>query len=187
MAQKIFTISNILSFSRILLLFPIIYFLRYYPLPTGRFWAVGLMVLAGLTDFFDGMVARQLHQVTEFGKIIDPLADKIAVGAAVIVLVFLGDLPLWYVAAVLARDLIIFLGGLYIAKTKKLVVQSNWTGKIAVSLIALTIVFSALRNYQFRLITEILLLGSVVIMALSLVFYAKRFYEIVFAQPEIAK
>jgi CDP-diacylglycerol--glycerol-3-phosphate 3-phosphatidyltransferase len=181
MARLEWTASNVLSLARIALLIPILYLLL--KLNNGdRFLAVGLMLVASLTDFLDGQFARRLHQETEFGKIIDPLADKICAGAVVIALVSLGDVPQWFLFAVIGRDTLILLGGLYIAKTKSVVFHSNWAGKVAMAFVAAYLIIAALRVEALETGEAILLWASTVFLGLSLVLYSKRFYDTVSAR-----
>ena len=74
--HRYFTISNFLSASRIILVFPMGYCL-VSEFPNHRLWTAGIILVAVATDFLDGFLARKLHQVTDVGKIIDPFADKI--------------------------------------------------------------------------------------------------------------
>jgi CDP-diacylglycerol--glycerol-3-phosphate 3-phosphatidyltransferase len=167
-----------LSVSRIFLLIPLALFL-VSPEPSARFWAVGFMLLCTVTDILDGFLARKLNQVTDMGKIIDPLADKIGIGVTVIILVLLGKLPLWYVLTVLGRDVIIFSGGIYISKKHKVVLPSNAAGKVAVIVVGLVLIFATLQMPELRVVYEILFWLSLVLMAVSLCFYGMRFFEYV--------
>ncbi len=175
MLQKVWTLSNILSLLRIVCIVPITYCL-VSDFPYNRLYAVGFIILAIATDFFDGYFARLKHQVTELGKILDPLADKIAVGVYAVVLVYTGDIPLWYVVVVLLRDMLILLGAVYIKKKKGIVPQSNWPGKIAVALIASVFLLQTLRLQVLTSITQILLWISVFMMIVSLAYYAERLF-----------
>jgi CDP-diacylglycerol--glycerol-3-phosphate 3-phosphatidyltransferase len=184
MARVEWTLSNLLSLARIALLIPILYSLL--KLDNGdRILAVGLMVVASLTDFLDGQIARRYRQESEFGKVIDPLADKICAGAVVIALVSLGDVPFWFLPAVIGRDTLILLGGIYIAKTRKIVFHSNWTGKWAMAFVAAYLIVAALRAEVLETLEAILLWGSVAFLALSLVLYGRRFYDAVLARQQV--
>jgi len=108
-----FTISNIISFFRLLLTIPMSYFL----MNQMNTEALLLGILAVLTDLADGYIARKMNQISEYGKIIDPIADKVFVGVSALCLVARGSLPIWFVVAIIARDVIILLGGFY-AKSK---------------------------------------------------------------------
>ncbi|MFL2769572.1 MAG: CDP-diacylglycerol--glycerol-3-phosphate 3-phosphatidyltransferase [Rhodospirillaceae bacterium] len=102
-------IPNILTFSRILLI-PIVLGLFYWDTPTNRWLMVGLLTLAGVTDFFDGYLARRSNQVSPFGRFLDPIADKLLVAALLLMLVGFDRLTVWtYPAAVviLMRELLV--------------------------------------------------------------------------------
>src|SRR5882762_5953351 len=128
MRRSVWTVSNVLSFIRVLLVIPIAILLTGDD-PFSRFAAAGLIVLAASTDFLDGLLARKLHQETDLGKTIDPLADKLGVGLLAFVLTQQGKLPIWFLVLVLLRDGAIFLGAAYVRRLKVLVLQSNEAGK----------------------------------------------------------
>jgi CDP-diacylglycerol--glycerol-3-phosphate 3-phosphatidyltransferase len=176
MVRIVWTLSNLLSLSRIALLIPILYLLLYSS-PLNRLAAVALMVFSALTDYFDGWTARRLHQETEAGRILDPLADKICAGTVAIVLAALGDVPIWFVASVIARDSIILLGGLYVAKTKNVVLQSTWPGKITMGVVAVYLILATVRSERLAAFTSIFLWGSVAFLGISLLAYTMRFFE----------
>src|SRR5512142_3316042 len=117
MTGRVWTISNTLSFCRIVLVVPIVVLLLRND-AADRAVIGGLIVLAAATDFFDGLLARRLGQVSDLGKIIDPVADKLAVGAAGIALAIVGRVPVWFLVAALVRDLVILAGGVYIRSTR---------------------------------------------------------------------
>ncbi|MFQ5798606.1 MAG: CDP-alcohol phosphatidyltransferase family protein [Bacteroidota bacterium] len=174
---KLWTISNFMSISRVLLLVPIVVFLLDDS-PAGRYWAILFMGIAVLTDFFDGYVARRLNQVTELGKVIDPLADKIVVGVIIVILVGLGKLAFWFAAAVVIRDMLIFLGGLYVARRKGKILESNQPGKWAVSVVVVTVVFATLGAKRFELLLDVLIGLSVLMLLISFGLYVKRFLQV---------
>ncbi|HET6273609.1 MAG TPA: CDP-alcohol phosphatidyltransferase family protein [Bacteroidota bacterium] len=173
--DRFFTISNLLSVSRALLAIPfVLVMLSEYP--SARMWGGLIMFVAALTDKYDGVLARKFNQTTEWGKILDPLADKIAVGAVVLVLLHLHDIPLWLVVVVLGRDILIFIGGMYIKATRGVVLPSNETGKWAVGIISLTLFLMVLDLHSW--VIDVLLCISVLLLALSFVLYIKRFIEV---------
>lgn len=133
-----FTISNFLSISRIFLVIPIVLFLKQQTV-YGNFFALGLALLACLTDFFDGVLARKFNEVSDLGKILDPLADKIAILTVTFLLIFLRDFPGWFFGIIIIRDLAIMTGSLFIVGKQKIILQSNWYGKFTSGALALTI------------------------------------------------
>lgn len=173
MTGRIWTFSNALSAARVLLVVPIAVLLLEGT-ASSRMWAAAIIVLAVATDFLDGFFARRLHQVSELGKIIDPLADKIAVAAVGVILVIEGAVPLWYVALVLVRDLVILTGGVIIRSRKQIIPQSNWPGKIAVTAIALVMLLAVVDLPGLEPLETVALWGSVACMVLSVAVYAKR-------------
>ncbi len=175
-ANRLFTVSNLLSMSRAVLAIPFM-IAMVGTSPPSRFWAAVIIVLAAITDKLDGVFARKHHQITEWGKILDPLADKIAVASVVISLLIIGEIPVWFVVAVLGRDVLIFLGGIYVKAKKNLILPSNETGKWAVGIVALTLFMRVLGIQSVA--GDILLAASVIMMALSLFFYLKRFMVVI--------
>ncbi len=169
------TLSTALSLSRILLLAPVTYLLTT-GVPSHRWWAFGILLVAIATDFLDGMLARRLHQVTDLGKIVDPLADKICVGVLVLVLMISSDIPVWYGVAVLGRDAIIAAGAVYIQRRKTIVPQSNWPGKIAVTLVAVYLLLAVVRMPALGNVATVMLWASVAMMGISLVSYGGRLF-----------
>jgi len=184
--QARWTVSNILSLSRVFLLVPILYLLLS-PGDAHRVYAVGLMLLASATDFFDGLIARRYQQESEFGRVIDPLADKICAGAVVIVLSALGDIPPWFVLLVIGRDALILLGGLYIAKVKGVIYHSNWPGKWAMAAVAGYTILAALRSERLETGETVLLWASVILLVFSLSLYSRRFYEAALTRTQLAQ
>ncbi len=101
-------IPNLITALRILLVFPIAYLLL-----SGRFhWALGLFLLAGVSDGIDGFLARRFGWRSRLGSILDPLADKLLMVTVFLVLGWLELVPWWLVVAVLLRDVVIVAGGL---------------------------------------------------------------------------
>lgn len=122
------TTANKITMVRIL----IIPFFIYFALQadkTSLIIALVLFCLASVTDFLDGYIARKYNQVTDFGKFVDPLADKLLVTAALLIFIEKGIFPAWMVFIVLAREFIITsLRNVAAAKGK--VLAASWTGKV---------------------------------------------------------
>jgi cardiolipin synthase len=173
--RQYFTISNLLSTSRIFLVIPMGYCL-VSDFPYHRWWTAGIIVLAIATDFLDGFLARKLHQVSDMGKIIDPLADKIGIGAYAILMAWTGNVPLWFVILVLVRDLVIFSGGFYIQRKKKIIPQSNWPGKISVTLIAVVFLLGTIQAEALQIAFTYTMWASVVMIVWSMWSYAQRLF-----------
>jgi cardiolipin synthase (CMP-forming) len=169
------TISNLLSASRIFLVIPMGYCL-VVDFPYHRLWTAGVIIVAVTTDFLDGFIARKLHQVTDLGKILDPLADKIGIGIYAVLIAWTGDVPVWFVVFILLRDFLIFCGGLYIQRKKKIVPQSNWPGKIAVTLVAVVLFLGTIQVGTLSCLFEYSLWASVFMMSWSILSYTQRLF-----------
>jgi len=174
--QTFFTLSNLLSISRALLVIPFA-IVMFSDTPASRYWGALIMVVAALTDKVDGLLARKLHQTSEWGKILDPLADKVAVASAAVVLLALNAIPLWFVCLVLVRDLLILSGGLFIKSRLRVLLPSNELGKWTVGIVALTL-FLLVLGIQ-SLLTDLLLFAAALMVMASFALYLKRFAEII--------
>ncbi len=157
-------ISNLLSLFRVFLALPMGLCLWYH----YNIIAVCLGLLSSITDILDGHLARKLNQTTEFGKIIDPLADKLFVGVTVIILLIQERLALWFALTIWGRDLIILLAGLYAAKKTDLVIPSNFIGKFTVIILGFTLMFIIL---ELQTIIPYTIGISVTLLILSLINY----------------
>ncbi len=139
------TPANVLSLARLLLVVPITY-LVYIDGPLS--WLIGLILLAAATDFFDGRLARWSHTVSHWGKVLDPVADKVLASMVVLALVFrepAPHLPVWLLGLLVVRDTSLIGGGVLLAKKRGQVVMSTFAGKIAVTLLALTVIAALLK------------------------------------------
>ena len=103
-------------------------------------WALLVFLLAGITDGLDGFLARSLREGTEFGRILDPVADKLLLSSSFLTLTFLGKLPVWLVLIVVGRDLLLILGsGLLLITTGRPGYPPSILGKLTMGLQALTV------------------------------------------------
>lgn len=171
---KFWTAANLLSLTRALLSFLFLYVMLSTD-PPARLWGCVIVALGALTDKLDGTVARKYGTVTEWGKILDPLADKIGVAALAVVLLMLGDAPLWFVLILVGRDVVILLGGIFLTWKRRVVLPSNEAGKWTVGVISLTL-FLMLAGVH-SVVTEPFLWACVVMLCVSLFFYGRRFIE----------
>jgi CDP-diacylglycerol--glycerol-3-phosphate 3-phosphatidyltransferase len=135
-----------------LILVPVFVLLMANPTPFSHFLAVAVFIIAALTDFLDGIIARRFAVISDFGKMLDPLADKLLVMAALVMLVgkrdgLFGDpwVPAWMVFLVLARE--IWITGMRgVAASRGVVVAANNSGKVKNVLQVVSIVFLLLHH-----------------------------------------
>lgn len=168
--NEIWTISNILTTIRILLLPWIIYF---FVLNTRRSQQIAfiLMIIAALTDLSDGFLARKLNQKTNLGKVLDPIADKLGLFSVGILLVIYRNLPLWLLVILFIRDSFYATAG-YMLLRKGSVPEARLPGKLTTTSLALTFLFYLLK---IRLLSTIFLYISTVMIIISFIDYARRF------------
>lgn len=177
MNDRIWTLSNGLSLLRILLVVPVA-FLLLSGNPESRLYAAALIVFGALTDFLDGLIARVRDEVTSFGKVIDPIADKIGIGAVAIILTVQGTLPVWFTAVVVGRDLAILAAAAHLSRKSAVMPQSNRTGKLTAAVLGLTVFVAVVDPVDSRGILLVSLVASAVMIALSSASYAKRFFTL---------
>ena len=122
------TTANKITIFRVVLI-PVFLVLMYLRFPGHMYWAFGVFVLASLSDFVDGYIARHYNQVTDFGKFMDPLADKCLVMAALCWFVENGDMVGWVLAAVLLREFAVS-GMRLVAVEQGRVIAAAWSGKV---------------------------------------------------------
>lgn len=169
--DAIFTPSNVISMMRAVMVVPaVLAFVLHPKLP--NFLAASIFVIAFISDLLDGMLARRLDSISEFGKVIDPLADKIFVGVVVITMAIYGIIPFWFLAIIIARDLIIVTAGIYAKRKLGVVLPSNYPGKAAVLTISVTI-FLIVCGVSGELIVVLEYL-SIALMIVSLFLYGNR-------------
>ena len=139
---RILTVPNLLSISRLVMLPLVLFFL----LRQEAVAAMTVMFISWFTDTLDGYLARRLKQVTNIGRALDHLVDKIWVGSVLITLVFISALPLVIAGAVLVRDVLILAGSAVVMKVKGSFVSSDVVGKITGCAVALLILFYTLSS-----------------------------------------
>ena len=120
-------LPNKLSVARVLCI-PAVVTLLHFPEPACRIAAAVLFILGCLTDFLDGRIARKRNLVTDFGKFIDPVADKLLVLTTLIMLIHLNKMPAWIVIVILCRELAVD-GLRMVAVTKGQVIAAGPLGK----------------------------------------------------------
>ena len=140
--KKIWTVPNVLTMIRMALI-PV-----YWVLMLGyrlNYWALAVFVVAALTDMLDGFLARKYHQITDFGMLMDPLADKLMTLSVMATLLIRGMIS-WEPLALLAgKEFIMLLGGILLYN-RKIVVHSLFIGKFAQTCLCISLILSFFRD-----------------------------------------
>ena len=135
-----------------------------------RWIALGIFITASLTDLLDGKIARKYGLVTNFGKLMDPLADKMLVSAALICLTALGQLAAWIVIVIISREFIIS-GLRQIAADNGVVIAASYWGKYKTTFQMIMICLLIAGLDSLRLLTEIVTWAAVILTIVSLIDY----------------
>lgn len=139
-----------------------------YMSPGWSKWvALGIFIAASLTDMLDGKIARKYNLVTNFGKFMDPLADKLLVCSALIALSDLNRIPAWIVIVIIARDFIIS-GFRLIAAEKGIVIAAGWWGKIKTTVQMIMVGFLIADLKVFYIIDQVLIYLALALTLISL-------------------
>ena len=169
---KFWTLANILSMARLVIVIPVTYLI----VVDGRlFWIMTLLILALITDYFDGRVARWSHSVSNWGKLLDPFADKMGGALVILALTYVGKLPVWFIVVVVVRDLLIILGGEIIRRRTGEIGMSLLSGKLAVSAVAITVLAALLTADPP--VMKFSLIFTTVLLVYSYLRYLRRFFK----------
>lgn len=166
-------LPNKLTIFRVILIpFFVFFLLAPYFTGYGNYIAVAIFIIASLTDLLDGKIARKYNLVTDFGKFMDPLADKLLVCAAMICLVEQGLLPAWIVIIIISREFIIS-GFRLIASDNGIVIAASYWGKFKTTFQMLMIIVLIL-NIQlpfFQVLGAVLTYAALILTVISLIDY----------------
>ncbi len=144
---------------------------------TMRIVANVLFIIASLTDLFDGKIARKYNMVTNFGKFMDPLADKLLVCSALICLIELGQLAAWVVIVIISREFIIS-GFRLVAADNGVVIAASYWGKFKTTFQMIAVILLIFDIPALRMVANITVVIAVALTIISLVDYVAKNYRI---------
>ncbi|MBQ9680025.1 MAG: CDP-alcohol phosphatidyltransferase family protein [Ruminococcus sp.] len=176
-SKDLMTIPNAISFIRILLITPFVAFFieRMY---VAAAITVGI---SGLSDLFDGMIARKFHQESELGKVLDPLADKLTLIAVGICLIFIEPYVLPLMIIMVTKDILMIIGGTIVINQGVIPPKSSWYGKVSTFMFYISVsmvVLMAIFGYVNKPLSMTVLGVTAGMMIFSLVNYAIIFFKI---------
>ncbi len=162
-------LPNKLTVLRVILIPFFIYFLMYTPY---KYVALAIFIVASLTDLLDGKIARKYNLVTNFGKFMDPLADKLLVCAALICFVEQSVLPSWMVIIIISREFIIS-GFRLVAVEQGVVIAANYWGKVKTTcqMIMIVLLVAQIPLPIFNILEQIFIWAALIMTVVSLVVY----------------
>lgn len=165
-------LPNTLTTIRMILIVPFVMIMQITPDGNGRFAALAIFIIASMTDFLDGYIARKNHLVTNFGKFMDPLADKLLVCSAMICLISTGQLPAWIVIIIISREFIIS-GFRLIASDNGVVIAASYWGKFKTTfqMLMVIVLIIDIPNPVFDVIGTVLIYVALALTIISLIDY----------------
>ena len=143
----------------------------------SNYIALVIFCVASLTDMLDGKIARKYNLVTNFGKFMDPLADKLLVGAAMICLIPMDKLPAWIVIVIISREFIIS-GFRLVASDSGIVIAASYWGKFKTTFQMIAVILMIFNIPVLATVTMIMLVIAVVLTVISLVDYVAKNIEV---------
>lgn len=165
-------LPNKLTILRVILIPFFLVFLMVDGIPGGKWIALGIFVAASLTDMLDGKIARKYNLITNFGKFMDPLADKLLVCSAMIAMIDLDRIPCWVVIVIIAREFIIS-GFRLVASDNGVVIAAGWWGKIktVVQMIMIIVLICDFGGKYIAVIENVLIYAALFLTIISLLDY----------------
>ena len=162
-------LPNMLTIGRIILV-PVLMIAILSQIPGGLYRAAGIFIIASFTDFLDGHIARSRNLVTDFGKFMDPLADKLLVCSAMIALIEMNRIPSWVVIIIIAREFIIS-GFRLIASDNGVVIAASYWGKFKTTFQMVMICLMIANFPQLQILTDIIMWIALILTVVSLIDY----------------
>ena len=165
-------LPNKLTIARVIMIPFFLVFLMTDFFEAARYVALAIFIIASLTDMLDGKIARKYNLVTNFGKFMDPLADKLLVCSAMIAFTGMGIMPAWIVIIIIAREFIIS-GVRLIAAEKNVVIAAGMSGKIktTVQMIMCCLLIARLPFNFMRYVEQVFIYAALVLTVYSLIVY----------------
>jgi CDP-diacylglycerol--glycerol-3-phosphate 3-phosphatidyltransferase len=149
-------------------------------IPAGKWIALAIFIAASITDTLDGQIARRKNLVTNFGKFMDPLADKLLVCSAMIAMVDMDRIPAWVVIIIIAREFIIS-GFRLVASDNGVVIAAGWWGKVktVVQMIMVIVLICDFGGNAAAVIENILIYAALALTVISLIDYLAKNKDVI--------
>ena len=170
-------LPNKITVSRILLI-PIFMIVLYLPIPYRELIALAIFIIAAATDGIDGHIARSRNLVTNFGKFLDPLADKLLVTAALVALVGMQRIPSWIVTVIIAREFAVTGIRLLAVGEGRVIAASMW-GKYKTTFQMIMVILMIVNLPQLQLVTDIVMWIATILTVVSLIDYLVKNKQVI--------
>lgn len=183
--SDLFTIPNILTYIRFLLVYPFVYYFiqGVNGAQENYIYAAICVGVSGLTDCFDGFLARKLHQETSLGRILDPAADKLTLIAVAVCMVIYIPALLPLILVLIVKDFTMLLCGFILLLKKIPLPASRWYGKMATVVfylsVSVIIFLKAVYGYENPVLITVLFIITTLAMIFALLNYSKMFLDLI--------
>lgn len=177
--KEIFSIPNILCYFRILLVPVFLYVYFTSETSGGHFLSAGILLISSLSDFLDGFIARKYDMITELGKLIDPVADKLTQFVVACTLMYTYPAYALLVAIIVIKDGMLLFVGYYVYKKKgKHLAQAEMPGKVATAVFFVVSILLIAFYIPGTLIASIMIYTTVVLMGIAMIYYGQGLYSL---------
>lgn len=177
--KEFFNIPNCLCYFRIILI-PV--FFSFYFQADGQidyYISALILIISGLTDFLDGFIARKFNMITDFGKLIDPIADKLTQFSVAIALMYTYSLMWLLFVIIIVKDGMLAIASLYLYKNGEKIRGASWWGKISTAFFDIIVILLIGLHIPDSVIPTVLIFICSISMFLSLILYAKQLYGMI--------
>lgn len=173
--KDIFTIPNFLSFFRILLIPVIVVLYCYYKMYIA---STIVIIVSGLTDVIDGKIARKYNMISDFGKFLDPVADKLTQAAMLFCLVTRYKIMISLIVLMLIREAVLFIGGCFVLKKTDTINSAKWYGKVSTLIMYAVMTILFLIDDVPPIATNVCILICAIALIGSTLLYGRFYYSI---------
>lgn len=178
MKKEYFNIPNLMGYFRILLIPVFLYFYFCGETQTDYQISIGALVISCLTDFFDGKIARKFNMVTDWGKALDPIADKLTQGALAIALLWRYPAMVWFLGVFLCKEIYMALMGMYLIRKGHQIQGAQFFGKVCTAVVDGVMVILVLLPDLPLLTVNLLMMAAICVMAVTVCRYFRFHYQI---------
>ncbi len=186
-ARDFLTIPNLLSIFRIVLIFPFVYFF----LQKNYVLAAVALIISGLSDACDGFIARTFNQVTQLGKMLDPIADKLTLIAIMVCITIFTPIVLPVMIVLILKDVVMLIGGSKLVKSGVNPPAAKWYGKLGTFMfyvsVCLIVFLKAAFNYENGILSVVLLSATTIVMIFALIQYYLIYKKLINSNAEDKK
>lgn len=173
--KEIFSIPNLMGYFRILLIPVFCYLYLHAQTMEDYFYASLVVLISSLTDLFDGKIARRFHMITELGKALDPIADKLTHGALAICLATRYPLMWALIALMLVKEGYMGIMGIHFLKKGQMLDGAMWFGKVCTAILFVGLLVLFLFPALPEAVVTVIILGMMMIMGITLCLYVPVF------------